>query len=417
MKKIATIIFCIYLTSLGSNAQIVKNQLPLNVLKIDSTINYNPCSRTELLVEIDEKLNRVMSFLDEQNLGGILLSTTRNFAWITAGIGDSHIVLASETGPASLLILRNGKRYLVGDNAEIPHLMDENLNGLGYEPLQYMWNENKKLEFVSNVAQGKLIGSDIPLDGLMYVEPQFATLRYQFTPSEVKKIRWLSNNTAEAVAEVCRTIQPGMSDKYIEMLTSDALLKRGIRPTVLLIGVDDRISKYCHFPPVGKELEKYAFVNVCAQKWGMITSVGRYVYFGELPEKLRVAVYASASICAKMIHYTRPGTTAGQMFNKFVQWYAEEGYPNEWKKIHSGGGIGYSEREWLATGPGSKQVFKTNQAFAWNPFVSATLSFHTIICQEDMNEIVTQIKGWPIIPIEIEGKIYDMPDILVREKP
>ena len=380
----------------------------------ERTIASEPCNRAELEEEIAIKLQRIENFLVAENLGGILLTTTRNFSWITAGIADNHIDLTSETGPASLLILKNGKRYLIADNAEVPHLMDEDLAGLGYESRQYMWNEDRKLEFVRELAGTFEIGADYPLGDLKIVEDRFAGLRYFFTASEVKKFRWLSINTAEAVASVCRTIEPGMTDRYIESLASDALLKRGIRPTVILIGLDDRIEKYCHFPPVGRKLEKYAFVNVCAKRWGMVTSVGRYVYFGELPERLRNSVNASAYICANMIHATKPGVVASNIFEQTKAWYVQAGYPDDWKNIHCGGAIGYLNREGVAT-PDNKNMVHNPQAFAWNPFVAASLSFHTIISSADGNEIVTTIEGWPVIDIAIEGIHYAMPDILIKK--
>lgn len=414
MKKIifSTLLFILIFSSCDTKNHTVVSSKETDT--IDSLINYNPCSREELLLEIDEKLARVKVFLDENKLEGILLTTTTNFSWITAGIGDNHISLVSEVGPASLLIMKNGDKYVVGDNAEIPHLMDEDLNGLNYKSLQYMWNENKKLDFVKQVATNGKIGTDIPMDGLEYIESKFARIRYKFTDSEIKKYRWLCEKSAESVAHICRTIQPGMSDKYIETMTSNALLEKGIRPTVILIGLDERITKYCHFPPVGKKLEKYAFVNVCARKWGMITSVGRYVYFGEIPKELQNAVKASAQISAKMIHNTHPGVKSNEMFEKTVQWYAEAGYPDEWKKIHSGGAIGYMDREWVATGHDFKEVFLAPQAFAWNPFVSAALSFHTILSFDDHNEILTEIIDWPVIPVELDGVTYNMPTILKR---
>lgn len=408
-----TILLFISVLLLG--CQIPKDEPKTTVSSIDNLINANPCSRQELLQGINEKLIRVMNFLKEQNLDGIVLTTTCNFSWITEGLGDNHIVITSEVGPASLLILKDGRKYLVGDNAEVPHLKDECLNGLGYKPLQYNWNEDRKVEMIKKVTFGMKIGTDYPLADFIDVSSKFSPLRYQLTQPEIKKFRWLSEHSAEAVTEVCRTIEPGMSDKYIEALTSDALMKKGIRGTVILIGLDERIHKYCHFPPVGNKLEKYAFVNVCARKWGMITSVGRYVYFGKLPQELHNAMKASAYISAQMINYTKAGVKASDMFEHTKKWYKDVGYPDEWKNIHSGGCIGYQEREWVATET-NNEIFVYPQAFAWNPFVKATLSFHTIISTAKGNEIVTNIKGWPIIPITIEGKTYNMPDILVRKK-
>jgi Xaa-Pro aminopeptidase len=415
MNRIIIVLSSIILLLLGSCKNCQKKSIDnIDITYTDSLINYNPCTRADLLQEIDEKMNRVMKFLDEQNLEGVVLTTNRNFSWITAGIGDNHIVITSELGPASLLIMKGEKKYLIGDNAEVPHLMDEDLNGLGYIPLQYNWNQDRKIELIKKVTKGKRIGTDTQMGDFNFVDNQFARLRYKLSDSEVKKQRWLSEQTAEAVASVCRTIEPGMTDRYIESITSDVLMKMGIRGTVILIGVDDRIHKYCHFPPVGRKLEKYAFVNVCARKWGLITSVGRYVYFGKLPQELHNAIKASAYISAQMIYHTKAGMKASDMFELTKKWYSETGYPDEWKNIHSGGCIGYKEREWVASYT-NDEIFVYPQAFAWNPFVKATLSFHTIISTAKGNEIVTNIEGWPIIPITIEGKTYNMPDILIRK--
>ena len=418
MKPITIITTTLLLCAAFSLAGCNDNKNTLTKTQAGELIAANPCTRAELENEIAIKLKRVDAFLAAQKLDGILLTTTRNFSWITAGIGDNHIDITSETGPASVLIMKGGKRYLIADNAEVPHLMDEDLKGLGYEARQYMWSEDRKLEFVREIAAKTAgpkaaIGTDTPMEGLRYVEGDFAKLRYVFTPSEIKKYRWLSKQSAEAVASVCRMIEPGMTDKYIEALASDALMKRGIRGTVILIGVDDRIEKYCHFPPVGRKLEKYAFVNVCARKWGMITSVGRYVYFGKLPERLRNSVNASAFICANMIHNTKPGVKASDMFEMTKKWYAQAGYPDEWKNIHTGGAIGYQNREWVATATNNETV-NNPQAFAWNPFVSASLSFHTIMSTADGNEILTEIDGWPVIEVKIDGAVYKMPGILER---
>jgi len=70
----------------------------------------DPVTRKELLAEIDIKMNRVQNFLREQHLAGILLTRVNSFSWMTAGIADNEIVITSEVGAASLLVMNDGHK-------------------------------------------------------------------------------------------------------------------------------------------------------------------------------------------------------------------------------------------------------------------------------------------------------------------
>ncbi len=122
---------------------------------------------------------------------------------------------------------------------------------------------------------------------------------------------------------------------------------------------------------------------------------------------------ASATISANMQAATKQGAKASEIFEQTKQWYARQGYADYWKYIHVGGGISYNERDWLASSD-SKEVVHNNQAFAWNPFTQRALSFDTFILTKDGIVNITKADGWPVIPITVNGKVYDMPDILTR---
>ncbi len=86
----------------------------------------------------------------------------------------------------------------------------------------------------------------------------------------------------------------------METILSNELMNCGLRPTVLLIGSDERLLDYYHYPPTDKKLQKYVFLNLCARKWGLVASVGRYVYFGGVPADLKKSMKASATISANV---------------------------------------------------------------------------------------------------------------------
>ena len=189
---------------------------------------------------------------------------------------------------------------MLASNSEMDRLLAEDLKGLGYEPKVFKWYEDRRLEIIRQLAAGRPVGTDTPIAGLQAMDAEFAPLRYPLTDSEIKKYRWLGRNATEAVIAVCRRLRPGVSEREMEAMASDELMKRGIRPTVLLMGVDDRVLRFRHTTPSDARLKKYAFVNVCARRWGLVISTGRFVHFGPLPDELRKRVRASANITAQV---------------------------------------------------------------------------------------------------------------------
>jgi antitoxin VapB len=384
---------------------------------LDSTLS-QVVARAELEEEIQEKLQRVHAFLAAQKLGGILLTQGRNIDWLTGGLADGHIVLASELGAVSLLVMDDGRRFVIGDHYEVARVLNEDLPGLGFQARDYFWYEievhpDLRLKIIQQLAGGRQVGSDVEYTGLKLADRQFAPIRYQLTASEIKKYRWLGRNTTEVVAEVCRKLQPGMSEREIASLTSGMLAQRSILPTVVLIGVDSRIFDYFHHVPTDAGLKEYAIVNVCARKWGLVVSVARFVHFGSLPAELARRERAAQQISAEYEAHTIPGTTSGEMIRMAERWFSDNGYPGHWKDHHQGGAIGYNEREWIAA-LGGHEVIHDHQAFAWNPIVLGTLSFDTIITQSGSIENITTAGDWPTKVIAIGENRFLMPDILIR---
>ncbi len=375
-------------------------------------------SQDEIRSEIAIKTARVNTFLDTQGLQGILLTQVRNVYWMTAGIANNQIVLNTDIGAASLLILRNGKKYLICKGSEAGRLMDESLGVLGYELALFNWYEaNPKKDvrdkIIADLAKGGVIGSDVNYPGTVLVSDEFAKLRFSLTDTEIKKYRWLGRETTEAVEQVCRSLKREMNEFEIEFMTAKALRSRGIVPGVLLIAVDDRIYKYRHALAGGAKLDKYAMVNVVAEKWGMSVAVTRFVHFGPLPEELASKLQATAKINTLFEVSTVPGKALCEIFDKCKIWYADAGYEGEWQIHHQGGSTGYKSRE-LAIYPGIEGIVQEKQAYAWNPTITGAKIEDTIIVFANGFEVITKSTDWPVIPITISGKTYFQPDILIR---
>ena len=375
-------------------------------------------TQLEAKKEIEEKLVRVQSFLNEQKLDGLLLTQVRNFYWMTAGLANNQIVLNKDVGAASLLIMKDGKKYLLSSESESGRLMDESVGKLGYELKKFNWyeaNSGKDVRgnIIKEISEGGRIGSDINFPGTVLISDQFKKIRYSLLEPEIKRYRRLGKEVTEAVAEVCKSIKPGMDEYEIEALTSASLRARGILPTVLLIAVDERIFKYRHALPNGVKLNKYAMINVCAEKWGMSIAVTRFVHFGQLPEELKNKFEKTAKILTQYQLATVPGKSCSDIFELCKRWYNEAGFPGEWEKHHQGGAIGYDDRDYVIY-PGIDETVLNNQAFAWNPTIIGAKVEDTFIVYKDHFEVITKSEGWPMITVKINGKEYEQPGVLIR---
>jgi len=89
---------------------------------------------------------------------------------------------------------------------------------------------------------------------------------------------------------------------------------------------------------------------------------------------------------------TRPGLTLADAFEDCRSFYAEEGYPDEWRLHHQGGMTGYASREVIAT-PRTHQSIELGQAFAWNPSITGAKAEETFVLTESGPEVITRAPG------------------------
>jgi len=369
-----------------------------------------PFTDGELKTEISAKTDRLQDFMQRKKLAGIFLTQVRNFEWATGGSGDNQVGRASELGAASLLYARDGRRFVIGAHSEIPRLVEDGLGGLGYEAVEVPWYEEQP-DLGKVLGLSGTLGSDVDRVGCTTVN--IAPLRYPLGKAEILKYRLLGRHSAEAVEEVTRQVKPGMTERQIESMIAHALMQRGIRPTVLLIGSDDRIFRFRHALPSDRAVEKYAMVNICGKQWGLVSSVTRFVHFGSLAEELKKRLHAAAIVNARYAHALKAGAKISDVFQQATEWYAELGYPGEWKFHHQGGATGYNEREYLIT-PDSTEVVLDHQAFAMNPTVQGAKAEDTILVQQDHSENLTATRNWPQIRVTVGGRQYESADVLIQ---
>ena len=360
--------------------------------------------------ELDAKHEKVVEWLREQKLAGVLLRRNENIAWLTGGAVEGVVCTCAETGTYSVLVTAAGKRYYLTTENEAPRAHDEEFGALDFEPVLFPWYADETAEAAVRLSGGP-VGSDAPVAGLSAVN--IYPLRAALSETEIARYRWLGAETAAATVEALNQVEPGLSEYDLEAITAAGLLRRGILPSVALYAVDERIYKYKHAVPRGNRLKQYAMLNLCARKWGLVISITRFVHFGALPAELVERFAAAAQVNAALLNATRSGATSAELFRVAQAAYAAQGFPGEEKFHHQGGPTGYAEREWVAT-PKGAEVLLNNQAFAWNPSIRGGKTEDTVILRDGKIEYLTATPELPVMAFSVDGKSYTSAGVLVK---
>ena len=360
--------------------------------------------------ELNAKHEKLVAWLRENKLSGVLIRRNENVAWLTGGAVELRVLTPCETGVASLLVTAEGKRYYFTSENEAPRLHDEEFGSLDFEPVIFPWYADGTAASAAKLAGGPL-ASDTPMAGTTSVN--LFPLRASLSETEIARYRWLGAQTADATVESLHEVEPGLSEYDLEALTAANLLRRGILPSVYLFAVDDRIYKYKHAVARGARLKKYGMLNLCSRKWGLAISITRFVHFGALPAELDARFKSSAQVNAALLDATRVGTTSAELFRVAQAAYSAEGFPGEERFHHQGGATGYGEREWVAT-PEGKETVLNNQSFAWNPSIRGGKAEDTVLLRDGKIEWLTATPDLPVIKAAVNGTVYPAAGVLVK---
>jgi Xaa-Pro aminopeptidase len=257
------------------------------------------------------------------------------------------------------------------------------------------------------------MAADCALPGFDDRAAAIARLRASLTPDEVVRARAGAREAAQNFERVCREITPGMTEHEVAARLSSEAIRTGGDAPVVLVAFDERMFAYRHPAPTGNKLRRMALLVRCSQHAGLITSISRIVSFGEPDAEFRRRYAACARVNAEFISATRPGAIATQIFARGVAAYSAGGYPDEWKKHHQGGALGYCCRDWIADAT-CDEVVQADQLFGWNPSIAGTKLEDTILVSTNGQEILTEMPAWPVLEVEAGGRLVRCADVLVH---
>jgi antitoxin VapB len=366
----------------------------------------------------------IQALLQQHSYDGVLLSRADNFAMATGG-KRNYVSTATDLGACSLFVSNEGRAYFVGNNIEMPRVMEEELNGLGCEVRDFPWFETSAAVVVRKEFSGVLVSDDGSLGE--NVHAKLAYLRALLTLEEIEKYRRLGRLAAEAMTATIEATQAGQTEAEIAARLIAEGAGRGCLVPVALVAADDRIARYRHPLPTQARLlgnaspetrvRDYVMIVGGFLREGLVASITRFKRVGDLSEAVAAAHARICGVDALMQEASRLGRTLGDVFAACRWAYADLGFPtNEWHNHHQGGTTGYAGRTskavpgdtfpildpkwtaWVKAITGADVPF--GHAFAWNPSAPGVKSEDTFVLLPDgSQEIVTRTPSLPAVDL------------------
>ncbi|HEY3345411.1 MAG TPA: M24 family metallopeptidase [Anaerolineaceae bacterium] len=359
-------------------------------------------------IDAAERVGRVRSWMQDKQLDGVLLSRRDNFAWLTVG-GDNHVLKTTETGAGHLLITPD-KQYLVAYTMDGERILSEEVPGQGYELVSVRWYEDEpRLKALS--LGGARIAADTDLPGALDSSVELSRMHAPLSALELRRYRWLAATTGVTLEEVARRIRPRMSERQVAQEITCLFVSQGIDVDVLLVGSDERVEHIRHVVPSPKSIERYVLFNPTARRWGLHANVSRCVSFGPPKESLKRAFHAVLQMQARILGMLAPGVPYAQILELQKSWYAEFGYPEEWRSHFQGGTTGYviSDAGLGLTG----ERIADGQAFDWFVTLPGVMVEELALLADGHLELASAGVDWPMAAVPTgQGEIY-LPDMWV----
>jgi len=359
--------------------------------------------------EFQIKEERIRDLIERKNLAGIILGTLTNFLWLTGG-RRNQIIKNADISLVYLLITKQ-KRYLLSTRSDADRIMDEELSDLGFELVLYDWYRHSFVDALNKIGINGTIGCDFYYEKFPNIEEDLTKLRVSLTKFEVRRVKALCKDYTELLTDFCFTLKPGVPETDLAADLHYKCAKRNIFPFVLMVGSDERVFKYRHPVATNKKVKKYVLIATVVERDGLNVSMSRSVYFGKLPEELKMKQTAVNTIESTYYAHSLPGISLGDLFDIGKATYSKLGYPHEWENHTQGGIVGYKPRELLVTEDSEIEI-NSNNVLGWNPTIQGVKAEDFILVKEKEIEQLSIDPRWPYEEVRINGKMFCKPKIL-----
>jgi Xaa-Pro aminopeptidase len=284
---------------------------------------------------------------------------------------------------ADVVVSADGE-WVLTSTIEAPRMRSE--QAVGFDVVEYPWYEAR--DAALRELAGDRLGADLPIDGATDLSQPVAELRRILDADAAERLRAVGRDASAAMAEAAAAVESGISELDAAAALSAACNRRGLTATVLLAAADERIGLHRHPVPVGARIERRAMLVASAERGGLYANLTRIVDLEQPGPDLVRRVEACEQILRRMREEaTRPDRTLAEAFAAVQRFYADAGFPDEWRLHHQGGTTGYRSREVIAT-PYAEDPIRVGNAFTWNPSIAGAKAEETFLLTDGGPELI-----------------------------
>jgi Xaa-Pro aminopeptidase len=279
--------------------------------------------------------------------------------------------------------------YVLTDTIEAERMRREQTPDL--EVVAHPWYEDPA-PTLRELTGGAPLGVDAAREGAHDVSHEVDELRWVLDEDAMAQYRQVGADAVDAMSEAAATVQPGTHELEAAAALAAACRRRGMNSPVILAAADERIVRFRHPLPDDAVCRARMMLVVCAERGGLYANLTQFVQLDDLDAETQRRMDASERILRRLREEsTRPGRSLAEILDDCKRFYAEEGFPDEWKLHHQGGMTGYASRELVAT-PDTTYRIRANQAFAWNPSITGGKAEETFLLTESGPEVLAHAR-------------------------
>jgi antitoxin VapB len=365
----------------------------------------------QVAADVRCKQERILEFLDRQNLDALILGRQDNFAWLTSG-GDNRVVTTTEMG-AALAVVTRDEKWLVAYPMDCRHILEEEAPRQGFEPVVIPWHDGPLAGEVRRRTRGMRVGADFALSDSHLYGSEITALHYPFTDLEVERCRWVGRTSARILTRVAAELRPGTTEREAAARLLHEYALAGMTIDVLLVGFDGRIARYRHPAPTDQALGRYALLHPAARRWGLHANVTRLVHFGSPPPETQKAIDAVVEIAGRVVALLEPEARFADILTEQKRLYGELGYAEEWRQHFQGGITGYTLADATCCLNSELRV-RDGQAFDYFVTITGAKSEDLVLLTGGRAEVASIDSGWPTRSVETGRGVVRMPDVWIQ---
>lgn len=329
----------------------------------------------DIPAEIYKKVKKLRNAIERFGLDAILLKRRDNFSWFSCG--ETSEVVLSDTYGSGIIVITKNNVFLVAYTMDIDRLLDESLSGCQFiEPIRVKWFE-KTPDVRALELCGEKVAADFWLENVKYMLQEIYALHYPLEEWEVTRLRYAGRVADEIFYELGKKMVRGMTDYDVKAEIVYQCAIRNALPEVILVGVNERISKYKHCIASGKKLEGTVLIHPALQVSGLHANVARMFCFDEIPDELAKKHEVTNRIFAEAAASSKVGTSISEIMGLIKDGYNKSGYELDWQGHFKGGQSGYML---VDEGISNQDFISERHAFDWFITLAGAKTEELVLC-------------------------------------